>query len=141
MQIEIIDNDRYIGANIVPGKYSIFPYEDGTLKQGAAFHALISEYWASGCSSYQARSFPHFRALIKLYLGAGMEKFYNLANTDGTPCPVGRTDYRLKSWRDYTKKERKESIDRLIAEMVQAGVNSRKFNEILQGMENKQCAV
>jgi hypothetical protein len=28
-----------------------------------------------------------------------------------------------------------ESIDRLINEMVQAGVNSKKFTEILQGME------
>jgi DNA-binding transcriptional regulator YhcF (GntR family) len=41
----------------------------------------------------------------------------------------------LKSWHDYTKKERTETIDRLIAEMLQAGVNSNKFHEILRSME------
>ena len=41
---------------------------------------------------------------------------------------------RLKSWADYTKKERTETIDRLISEMHQAGVNSTKFSEILEGM-------
>jgi len=43
----------------------------------------------------------------------------------------------LKSWADYTKKERTETIDRLIAEMIQAGINSGKFHEILDGMEQK----
>jgi len=43
--------------------------------------------------------------------------------------------YRVKSWKRYGRKERKESIDRLIAEMHQAGVQTRKFYEILQGLE------
>jgi hypothetical protein len=72
-------------------------------------------------------------------LGAGEEKFCNLVNEDGTPCPNGRIDYRLKSWRDYSKKERQMTIDNLISEMMQAGVNNKHFEEILQGMENKQA--
>jgi hypothetical protein len=66
-----------------------------------------------------------------------MEKFYNLANADGTPCPKGRPDYRLKSWAGYSKKERQMTIDNLISEMMQAGVNDRHFEEILRGMEEQ----
>ena len=115
--------------------YNIEPASEGTDAQNKCFHALCQEYWRSGCHSYNARSFEHFRALIKLYLGAGREKFYNIVNADGTPCPEGREDWRLKSWADYTKKERQESIDRLIAEMTQAGVNTKKFYEILDQLE------
>jgi len=42
---------------------------------------------------------------------------------------------KLKSWADYTKKERRQAIDKLIAEMIQVGVNTKKFYEILDGME------
>jgi len=45
----------------------------------------------------------------------------------------------LKSWSDYTKKERQLTIDNIINEMFQVGVNSNRFNEILQGMEEKQA--
>jgi len=40
-----------------------------------------------------------------------------------------------KSWTDFTKDERAEMIDFTIREMIEAGVNSRKFDEILSGME------
>ena len=139
MIIEILNSNEYIGRNIKPGKYEIILQETPTEKQNAAFHALLQCYWASGAHSYNARNFSHFRALIKLYLGVGMELFYNVINEDGTLCPGGRKDYRLKSWADYTKKERKETIDRLISEMIQAGINSRKFDEILQGLENNRA--
>ncbi len=43
---------------------------------------------------------------------------------------------KLKSWSDYTKKQRKETIDNLISEMLQAGINSNKFQEIMKGMNN-----
>jgi hypothetical protein len=66
-----------------------------------------------------------------------MEKFYNLANADGTPCPKGRPDFRLKIWADYSKKERQMTIDNLISEMMQAGVSNRHFEEILRGMEEQ----
>jgi hypothetical protein len=135
MRIRIIRPGEFTGDDLVAGElYDCVLADDGTEKQNRAFHALLQCYWASGCHSYNARNFEHFRALIKLYLGAGMEKFCNVANADGTPCPEGRSDYRLKSWADYTKKERKETIDRLIAEMEQAGVNSAKYEEILKGM-------
>jgi len=135
--ILITGEGTFTGDNLTVGKYyNAEPACEGTENQNRAFHALLQCYWASGCHSYNARNFLHFRALIKLNLGAGAECYTSLVNPDGTPNPEGRRDYRLKSWRGYTKKERRETLDRLIAEMVQAGVNGKKFDEILSGMEN-----
>jgi len=121
--------------------YNCEPADEGTDAQRRTFFALAQEYWRTGCHSYNARSFDHFYYLLKLYIGVGMEKFCNLANADGTPCPEGRVDYRIKSFKKYTKKERMETIDRLIAEMIQAGVNTKKFNEILDQLEKNSMKV
>ena len=50
----------------------------------------------------------------------------------GNPLAAGI----LKSWTRYTKKERKETIDRLIAIMHQVGVQTERFYDILKGMED-----
>ena len=137
MKILVTAPGEFTGAELKPGAYyNAEPAAGGTEAQNKTFHALLQEYWRSGCHSYNARSFAHFRALIKLNLGAGAEKFRNVIGADGTPCPDGREDYRLKSWADYTKTERTAAIDNLISEMFQAGVNTKKFHEILEGMEN-----
>jgi len=139
MKILITAPGRFEGDKLKVGTYyNVEIVNEGTDAQNKTFHALLQCYWTSGCHSYTARSFEHFKALIKLYLGAGMEKFYNVANEDGTPCPKGRVDYRLKSWADYTKKERQLTIDNLISEMMQVGVDKPHFWEILNGMNNKQ---
>jgi hypothetical protein len=138
MKILITAPNVFTGDALKVGCYYIVELAaEGTDAQNKTFHALLQCYWASGCHSYDARNFEHFRALIKLYLGAGMEKFYNLVNADGTPCPKGRPDYRLKSWAGYSKKERKLTIDNLISEMMQTGVNDKHFEEILRGMEEQ----
>jgi len=118
--------------------YNAEPAAEGTDAQNKTFHALLQEYWRSGCHSYNARSFTHFRALIKLYLGAGVERFCNVVNENGTPCPRGRADWRLKSWSDYTKAERMSTIDNLIREMMLVQVETPKFYEILNGMEGNR---
>ena len=41
---------------------------------------------------------------------------------------------KLKSWSDYSKKERMKTMDILIKEMLQVGVSSKKFDEILEGI-------
>ena len=139
MKILITASGEFTGPDLKIGSYyNAEPVNEGTDAQNKAWHSLLQEYWISGCHSYNARSFSHFRALIKLYLGAGMERFTNIVNTDGTPCPEGRADCRLKSWSNYTKKERKESIDRLIADMEQAGVNTNKYYEILEGLQKRE---
>ena len=44
---------------------------------------------------------------------------------------------KVISWTDYTKTERTSAIDKLIAEMHQAGVQTAKFYEILKGMDEQ----
>ena len=128
---------EFAGAELKPGcYYNAEPAAEGTNAQNNAFHALALEYWVSGCHSYRAKNFLHFRELIKLYLGAGAENYYSLVDDNGRPVEKPVIRYRVKSWARYTKKERKESIDRLIAEMHQAGVQTKKFYEILRGMED-----
>jgi hypothetical protein len=150
MKILITAPNVFTGDKLEVGSYyTVELVAEGTDAQNKTFHALLQCYWRSilvgnvdnihnsTCYSYDARSFEHFRALAKLYLGAGMEKFYNLVNTDGTPCPKGRPDYRLKSWGDYTKKERQNAIDSIISEMMLVGIKDEHFDKILQGMEEQ----
>lgn len=147
---------------IPAGTYILEEYSEGTQAQNKAFHALVQEYWRSGMHSYNANSFLEFRDMIKRSLGSGFESFA-YADVIAVELPDGTVEYkpelnvvtdysmipehirknpdmkhmirgRLKSWSDYTKRERKETLDRLISEMHQSGVNSKKFDEIIQGM-------
>jgi len=136
MKILVTAPGEFTGADLKTGRYyNTEPAAEGTSEQNKAFHALCQEYWVSGCHSYNAKNFEHFRELIKFYLGAGIEEYEDILDEFNTPMiePVVRT--RLKSWHDYTKKERQMAIDNLIAEMHQAGVQTFKFYEILSGME------
>ena len=136
MRIYVTAPHSFAGDDLVPGEeYEVRPAETGTERQNRAFHALVQEYWASGCHSYNALSLPHFRELIKLYLGAGTEKYYDPLDAGGNRLAELAVRHRVKSWAKYTKPERTGTIDRLISEMLQAGVQTAKFHEILRGME------
>ena len=138
MQILITEPGKFIGAELKVGcYYNVELAEEGTDRQNKTWHALVQEYWVSGCHSYNVNSFEHFRELIKLYLGAGAEKYYSLLDDKGNLLEKPIVKYRVKSWTRYSKAERKDSIDRLIAEMELVGVNSKKFSEILEGMEER----
>jgi len=149
--IILITPDGYVPESAeapeVGRRYYLEDATTGTLAQGKAFHALIQEYWRSGAHSYNVKTFNEFRDCIKRDLGAGFDS-YIWADENGihkaeklTDIPMdARMDRKrilgkLKSWADYTMKERRESIDRVIAEMQQAGVQSKKFFEILDGMK------
>ena len=139
MKILITAPGRFEGEKLkVACYYNVELADEGTDAQNKTFHALIQCYWASGCHSYNAKNFLHFREIIKLYLGAGAEKYQSLIDDNGKPVEKPVIRYRVKSWARYTKKERSEAIDRLIAEMHQARVQTRKFYEILSGLE-KEC--
>lgn len=126
-------------------KYQLEDVSEGTGEQNRAFHALCQEYWVSGLHSYPAKTFAEFREFIKRDLGAGFES-YVYATPEGikkaktleeVPEDFRNQKYclgKLKSWSKYSKAQRIAAIDRLISEMIQAGVNSRKFGEILGGM-------
>jgi hypothetical protein len=153
MKILVTEQGQYIGDSLETGKYyDCQPTETPSNRQNSAFHGLLQIFWASGLHSYPAKSFQEFREYIKRDLGAGAE-CYIYVKKDGLlrakskdrdeavqEAAVDRYGrpvvwMKLKSWSDYTKKERSETIDRLISEMHQAGVQTAKFYEILNGME------
>jgi hypothetical protein len=152
-EFTVLDNDAELK---IGAYYDCEPAESGTLQQGRAWHALVAEYWKSGSHSYTAKSFLEFRDFIKRDLGAGFESYVCVVEDqagirwmevkhlqDISPKIKIATDRdgkrmikgKLKSWSDYTKKERREAIDLLIAEMIQAQVQTPKFFEILRGLE------
>jgi hypothetical protein len=145
----------FTGDELEEGKYYEAAEADTpTGRQNRAFHALLQEFYSSGAHSYAAGSFIEFRNYVKRDLGAGFESYKYVAGTEDGPAwgEAKRLEDipdnvlrdrdgkkmiagKLKSWADYTKKERREAIDRLVSAMIQAGVNSRKFDEIIEGME------
>jgi len=147
-------------APVVGSRYVLEPAAGGTNAQNRAFHALANEYFRTGLWSYRGSgyregiTFDEFRNTIKRDLGVGFEAYYYADLDSGAPrlrevknymdipqhvrSDPARRDMirgRLKSWSDYTKKERRETMDKLINEMVAVGVNSPKFREIMDGME------
>jgi hypothetical protein len=155
MSILITGDGTFTGEKLTIGAcYDCEPADTGTLAQGRAFHSLLQCFWASGLHSYPAKSFEEFREYVKRDLGAGAEYYVYVKkdsllkgktkdrdeavreaarDKDGRPAAW----MKLKSWADYTKKERRAAIDNLVSGMLQAGVNGRHFEEILQGMEEQ----
>ena len=114
----------------------------GSTAQNRAWHSLIGEYWASGCSSYH--SYVDMRDLLKLRINGAKEWGYLIDGKQHTvveygSIPSGCPKWGVpKSWSDFNKQERKDMIDFTISEMIQAGVNSNKFDEIMKGLEKEK---
>jgi len=117
------------------------------------FHSLIEVYYNSGKHSYGDIPMYKFRDKIKYNLGKGIEAYIYVELVNGSPVIKDAKnledipDYiyrdkqrasmirgRLKSWSTYTKKQRRDTIDNLIKEMLTVQVNSKKFEEILRGI-------
>ena len=105
--------------------YNCEPYCEGTDRQRKAYFALLEEFWVSGCHSYDVTNFEDFKFEIKRRLGVTKEVIVN-----------GEKYIYVKSFSEYTKKERREIIDRLIVDMDMAQVQTAKYYEIRKGMEN-----
>jgi hypothetical protein len=149
MRILITPDNGFVhisGSAPEEGKtYLLEDATNGSLAQSRAWHALLQEYWRSGQHSYNAANFGEFRDMIKRDLGAGFEAYvyadnsgmHKVKHLDDVPANVPQSHimWKLKSWSKYTKKERANAIDSLVAEMHQAGVTSKKFDEILTGLE------
>jgi len=135
MRIFVIEPNVFTGDDLAPGEmYEVKPCENGTERQNRTWHLLLQEYWSSGCHSYNAKNFLHFRQLIKLCLGAGAEAYQSLLDETGEYLDKPVVRYRVKSWGKYSKQERTSAIQNLISEMQQAGVQTKRFYEILEGM-------
>ena len=145
---------------LVGRRYQLEDATSGTGAQNRAFHAILQEYYRTRLWSYQGSgynagaTFDEFRNLVKRKLGAGFESFVYAEIVDGRPVIRDAKVYadipesvrrdpnlkelvrgRLKSWADYSKKERRTTMDALIAEMFEVGVNTPHFHEIIEGME------
>ena len=139
MRIIIVSQSTYslcdIEYPVVGREYELIPAEDGTDRQNRCFHSLLQIYWASGAHSYTAKNMPHFKKLIKHYLGSGKERYYELYDDNGNLLDEPRIRWRTKSWGNYSKKERMNCINNLISEMIQVGINDKQFHEILDQLE------
>ena len=112
------------------------PKKIGTDAQNRAFHALLGEFWVSGLSSYE--SYEDLKDSIKLKV-AGPDEFIfikdgKVRRSKTLEGVEGRYAEVPKSWADFTRDERKEAIDWVIKEANLAGINSKKWDEIIKGM-------
>ena len=115
------------------------PTRWGTDQQNRAFHALLGEYWKSGLSSYE--SYDDMKDTIKLRI-AGADEYIFIDNgkvrhVKSLDEVKGRYAEVPKSWADFTLEQRRDAIDEVIREATMAGVNSKKWDEIITGMQEE----
>jgi hypothetical protein len=154
MRILVTSPGEFTGDALVPGKYyEAEPVETPSNRQNSAYFALLTEYFHSGLFSYPARNIDELHRYIKKNLGLGFESYAYVEerenglfrgeseSLDGLPDNVAVDGNGkkmvwgiLKSWSKYGKRARRETIDGLIAEMDMAGVRTKKYFEILDGM-------
>jgi hypothetical protein len=114
----------------------------GSLAQGRLFHLLIKEWDVSGCCPWSSLDLKAIKDQVKLHYGQGFEsylywngeKIVKVSVFEDIPKDIrdnrNRCFGKLKSWADYTMKQRRDCIDTLILKMIESGVNSPRFNEI-----------
>lgn len=105
------------------------PVTPGTEEQNRAMHSLLKEYYVSGFhSAPEGCTLEAFKLYIKIQYGPCLEMDYQ-----GRPVRVP------KSWSDYTKQERSDLIDGLVAEIHQTGAFAAcpKLQEIIAWMERE----
>ena len=158
MRILITNDYEYSGDKLDIGSYYHVEKDDnGTLQQNSLFHALLDIFYKTGSYSYPVNNYNDFRNYVKLNLGAGYESYVFIEITekgikkgrvkrlDDVPENIAVDEDgnrmlwgELKSWSKYTKKERMETINRLLADMDNSGINSAKYLEIRNELENKR---
>jgi hypothetical protein len=103
------------------------PISKGTEEQNRAMHGLLTAYYKTGMHSCpQPCTLADFKVHIKSIYGPQI-----IQKVGGRECLI------IKSWANYTKQERINLIDGLIAEIKQSGAvaESYELQEILKGME------
>lgn len=114
------------------------PERAGTDQQNRAFHALLGEYWKSGLSSYE--SYDDMKDTIKLRIAGADEYIFidggKVRHAKSLEKVKGKYAEVPKSWTDFTLEQRRDAIDEVIREATMAGVNSKKWDEIITGMQD-----
>ena len=156
VRILITADGEFTGSRLDVGGYYFCEKDDsGTLLQNSLFHSLLDIFYHSGVYSYpNVKTYEELRNYVKLNLGAGYKSyvFITLSNKgikkgrvkkfedvpeniatdeDGNKMLWGE----LKSWSKYNKKERTNTIQNLITEMINLNVHSKKFYDILQTLQ------
>jgi hypothetical protein len=125
--------DGYFTVTVTP------PRKPKTLQQIRAFHALLHAIWETGQTSYDSER--EFKNDIKLrvmdpmgyvYLD-GIRQKYTSKLED---IPSGAYFVAIPpSMADATLEQAMDAIDELLVLMDEAGISSKKIDEILGGME------
>ena len=125
-------------------------------KQNALFHSLLMCFWESRLSSFD--SYEDLRNHYKRIAHLCDVKFDNrLKDTTKNilwraikllPLPKSELDEIIelikgrtitwRSWADCSKEMAKITLDQLINDMISAGVNSKKFNDIMRELNEKE---
>lgn len=121
-------------------------------QQNSLFHSLLDCFWDSGCSSFESQKSMRFHYKDVAHL---IEYVFESDLQENTKqmlwraiklLPIEESEKKkivelLKgrvlvehSWAESTKGMAKLAIDTLLNDMHQAGVNSKKFEEILKGI-------
>ena len=131
--------DKYGAACVTVEK----PHKPATLKQNNTFHSLIGEYWNSGFSSFE--SYEELRnsmiscrgtqaVEVYIYQCRRTHKVFQHSSKNPPLTNIVQVGYISKRWAKTNLQERSAAIDFTKNEMIQAGVNTKKFDEILRGM-------
>ena len=94
-----------------------------SIEANALFHSLLTVYYSSGCHSCD--TWEGLKISLKMRYGAGL---IHQETIDGEKIGF------LKSMSEYTTVELSGCIDGTIKEMLLTGVSSKKFTEILEGI-------
>ncbi len=136
-------NKTGYGAKFTVGQFvNIEDATTGSSEQNRLFHKLITLWQTSGCCPY-AGCVDEVKKQIKRDYGEGFESYAYIndnytwgisENYHDIPADVRRHPERitgkLKSWSDYTKKQRQGCISNVISMMIETGVNGKEFDEI-----------
>lgn len=132
----------FVDEKCVVGKTYIVEMIDAeskSLQQNKTYWALLHEFMNSGCSSFDNIDIAnnHFKKIAGI---KGFSIYVYFANgqviqTDKKPEFEHKEILIAGSFSKATLKQAKIAIDTLIKEMVESGVNTDKFEEIMRGLE------
>ncbi len=112
------DNEELVVCVMRKTKYK-------SLASNSLFHSLLQEFWKSGCSSFN--DYDTLRNHYKKQAGLIITDKISLEG-------ITLIKETHKSWTNVTQANASIAISQLKADMFEAGVNSKKFDEIMKGL-------
>ena len=125
-------------------------------EQNALFYSLLQIFYDSGLSSFRnyddlRRYYKRMAGLVKYEYNNNLEqetkdKLWACVKILRTNKAVSDKEFNSiiellkgkieveKSWASVKKKDAKIAIDRLINDMIECGVNGKKFDEVMKGI-------